>query len=166
MAGLKKKSSATASFTGISEASSSKRKRKSKSKKRDSLEPSGSKLDESYYNDDSSKISMEQVSETSMVEDQVESGSIRPRNKLSGKESNVLENSTLKFTDINFLVGKKDNKKHILTNVSGEVKHGHVLAIMGCVRTWAHGNNLHYVPFLILFFLVILTVQVVLVRRL
>mmetsp|Transcript_5277 Transcript_5277/g.6906 ORF Transcript_5277/g.6906 Transcript_5277/m.6906 type:complete len:638 (-) Transcript_5277:161-2074(-) len=42
-----------------------------------------------------------------------------------------MENSILKFKDINFIVGSKDKKKNILTDVAGSVKFGRVLAIMG-----------------------------------
>lgn len=45
---------------------------------------------------------------------------------LSGMESSVFS-----FQSVNFTVGKKDKKKQILQDVSGRVKWGHVLAILG-----------------------------------
>jgi len=51
------------------------------------------------------------------------------------KRSTTLDQTTLKFEDIYFLVGKPTKKnptpKKILTKVSGKVQHGRVLAIMG-----------------------------------
>ena len=41
-----------------------------------------------------------------------------------------MESSILKFKDVNFIVGKKDKKKNILTDVSGVVRYGRVLAGM------------------------------------
>eukprot|EP00538_Stauroneis_constricta_P011077 CAMPEP_0119551744 /NCGR_PEP_ID=MMETSP1352-20130426/4913_1 /TAXON_ID=265584 /ORGANISM="Stauroneis constricta, Strain CCMP1120" /LENGTH=649 /DNA_ID=CAMNT_0007597857 /DNA_START=239 /DNA_END=2188 /DNA_ORIENTATION=+ len=49
----------------------------------------------------------------------------------SKTQSQLMESSVLKFKDVNFVVGKNDKKKHILESVSGKVKHGRVLAIMG-----------------------------------
>jgi ABC-type multidrug transport system ATPase subunit len=45
--------------------------------------------------------------------------------------SQGMESSVLRFKNVNFVVGKKDKQKNILTDVSGTVKWGHVLAIMG-----------------------------------
>lgn len=42
-----------------------------------------------------------------------------------------MESSVLKFQNVNFVVGKGEKQKNILTDVSGKVKWGHVLAIMG-----------------------------------
>ena len=43
-----------------------------------------------------------------------------------------MENSVLKFANINFTVGGKgDNKKYLLTDVNATVKAGRVLAVMG-----------------------------------
>jgi ABC-type lipoprotein export system ATPase subunit len=42
-----------------------------------------------------------------------------------------MESSILRFKDIYFLVGKGDSERAILNDVSGKVKWGHVLAIMG-----------------------------------
>ena len=51
------------------------------------------------------------------------------------KRSTTLDQTTLKFDDIYFLVGKPSKKnpapKKILTKVSGKVQYGRVLAIMG-----------------------------------
>eukprot|EP00541_Cyclophora_tenuis_P013819 CAMPEP_0116549230 /NCGR_PEP_ID=MMETSP0397-20121206/4761_1 /TAXON_ID=216820 /ORGANISM="Cyclophora tenuis, Strain ECT3854" /LENGTH=634 /DNA_ID=CAMNT_0004073937 /DNA_START=552 /DNA_END=2456 /DNA_ORIENTATION=- len=45
--------------------------------------------------------------------------------------SAAMASSVLRFKDVNFIVGKGDKEKYILQDVSGKVKHGHVLAIMG-----------------------------------
>jgi ABC-type multidrug transport system ATPase subunit len=42
-----------------------------------------------------------------------------------------LAGSVLRFKNVNFTVGKGDNEKHIIQDVSGTVKFGHVLAVMG-----------------------------------
>lgn len=42
-----------------------------------------------------------------------------------------MESSVFRFKDVNFIVGAKDKEKHILRDVSGTVKWGHVLAVMG-----------------------------------
>eukprot|EP00525_Craspedostauros_australis_P001096 CAMPEP_0198122952 /NCGR_PEP_ID=MMETSP1442-20131203/36296_1 /TAXON_ID= /ORGANISM="Craspedostauros australis, Strain CCMP3328" /LENGTH=100 /DNA_ID=CAMNT_0043782069 /DNA_START=136 /DNA_END=435 /DNA_ORIENTATION=- len=49
----------------------------------------------------------------------------------SKTQSPLMESSVFKFRDVNFVVGSGNKKKHILENVSGKVKHGRVLAIMG-----------------------------------
>mmetsp|Transcript_21796 Transcript_21796/g.33266 ORF Transcript_21796/g.33266 Transcript_21796/m.33266 type:complete len:647 (+) Transcript_21796:40-1980(+) len=46
-------------------------------------------------------------------------------------QDNVLESAIFQFRDINFHVGSGKKKKQILRNVSGTVKYGRVLAIMG-----------------------------------
>eukprot|EP00527_Entomoneis_sp_CCMP2396_P007145 CAMPEP_0198142730 /NCGR_PEP_ID=MMETSP1443-20131203/5442_1 /TAXON_ID=186043 /ORGANISM="Entomoneis sp., Strain CCMP2396" /LENGTH=649 /DNA_ID=CAMNT_0043805811 /DNA_START=139 /DNA_END=2088 /DNA_ORIENTATION=+ len=51
--------------------------------------------------------------------------------RLDSASSLGMESSVLKFKDCNFIVGGKDNKKNILTDVNGVVKFGRVLAIMG-----------------------------------
>ena len=45
--------------------------------------------------------------------------------------SNTAHSSVLRFKDVNFVVGKGEKQKFILQDVSGKVKWGHVLAIMG-----------------------------------
>ena len=42
-----------------------------------------------------------------------------------------MESSVLKWKDVNFVAGKGKTEKHILRDVSGKVKWGHTLAIMG-----------------------------------
>lgn len=42
-----------------------------------------------------------------------------------------MESSVFSFQDVNFVVGKGDKQKNILTGVNGKVKWGHVLAVMG-----------------------------------
>ncbi|CAB9519406.1 Putative white-brown complex homolog protein 30 [Seminavis robusta] len=42
-----------------------------------------------------------------------------------------MESSVLNFQDVNFVVGRGKNQRHILRDVGGKVKWGHVLAIMG-----------------------------------
>jgi ABC-type multidrug transport system ATPase subunit len=42
-----------------------------------------------------------------------------------------METSIFRFKDVNFIVGSKDKQKNILTDVSGSIKWGHVLAVMG-----------------------------------
>jgi ABC-type multidrug transport system ATPase subunit len=39
--------------------------------------------------------------------------------------------NVFKFRNMNFVVGNGDNQKHLLRDVSGTVKGGHVLAVMG-----------------------------------
>ena len=48
--------------------------------------------------------------------------------RLHSEKSTGMESSILKFRNINFIVGSKDKKKNILTDVSGVVKFGRVLA--------------------------------------
>jgi len=62
----------------------------------------------------------------------VEEGTV-DSSKHGGRRSNHsgMESSVLRFQDVNFVVGSGDKQKHILQDVSGKVKHGHVLAIMG-----------------------------------
>lgn len=48
------------------------------------------------------------------------------------KSSNSgMESSVLRFKGVNFVVGKGEKEKQILTNVSGTVRFGHVMALMG-----------------------------------
>ena len=47
------------------------------------------------------------------------------------REGSSMSNSVLRFDDVSFLVGKGENERAILEDVSGKVKYGHVLAIMG-----------------------------------
>ncbi|KAL7574129.1 hypothetical protein ACA910_014814 [Epithemia clementina (nom. ined.)] len=51
--------------------------------------------------------------------------------RLSSTKTVGMETSVLKFKNVNFLVGAKDKQQNILTDVSGVVKFGRVLAIMG-----------------------------------
>ncbi|KAL7574130.1 hypothetical protein ACA910_014815 [Epithemia clementina (nom. ined.)] len=51
--------------------------------------------------------------------------------RLASTKSLGMESSVLKFRDINFIVGSKEKQKNILTDVSGVVKFGRVLAVMG-----------------------------------
>ena len=50
--------------------------------------------------------------------------------RLHSSHSSGMESSVLRFKDVNFIVGKKDKQKNILSDVSGTVKWGHVLAGM------------------------------------
>lgn len=51
--------------------------------------------------------------------------------RLHSAQSSGMESSIFRFKDVNFIVGSNDKKKNILTDVSGTVKWGHVLAVMG-----------------------------------
>jgi ABC-type glutathione transport system ATPase component len=63
-----------------------------------------------------------------VVAEEKSSSSVR---RLHSATSSGMESSVLRFKDVNFVVGKGDKQKNILTDVSGTVKWGHVLAIMG-----------------------------------
>lgn len=45
--------------------------------------------------------------------------------------SKLMENSVFRFQNVNFTVGEGDKKKYLLKDVTGKVKWGHVLAVMG-----------------------------------
>lgn len=51
--------------------------------------------------------------------------------KLSSARSSGMESSILRFKDVNFVVGKGEKQKNILTDVNGSIRWGHVLALMG-----------------------------------
>ena len=51
--------------------------------------------------------------------------------RLHSAHSSGMESSIFRFKDVNFIVGSKDKKKNILTDVSGTIKWGRVLAVMG-----------------------------------
>jgi ABC-type glutathione transport system ATPase component len=51
--------------------------------------------------------------------------------RLHTTQHSGMESSVFRFKDVNFIAGSKDKKKNILTDVSGTVKWGHVLAVMG-----------------------------------
>ena len=53
------------------------------------------------------------------------------RSRAVSREGSSMSNSVLRFDDVSFLVGKGENERAILEDVSGKVKYGHVLAIMG-----------------------------------
>jgi ABC-type glutathione transport system ATPase component len=59
------------------------------------------------------------------------SGKINSRHKLHSSHSSGMESSIFRFKNVNFIVGTKDKQKNILSDVSGTVKWGHVLAVMG-----------------------------------
>jgi hypothetical protein len=44
--------------------------------------------------------------------------------RLHGGQSSGMESSVLRFKDVNFVIGKGDKQKNILTDVSGTVKWG------------------------------------------
>ena len=48
--------------------------------------------------------------------------------RLHSSQTAGMDSSVLKFKDINFVVGRDDKKKNILTDVSGSLPTGHVLA--------------------------------------
>ena len=51
--------------------------------------------------------------------------------RLHSAHSSGMESSIFRFKDVNFIVGGKGKEKNILIDVSGTVKWGHVLAVMG-----------------------------------
>jgi ABC-type glutathione transport system ATPase component len=51
--------------------------------------------------------------------------------RLHSAHSSGMESSIFRFKNVNFVVGTKAKQKHILKDVSGTVKWGHVLAVMG-----------------------------------
>jgi ABC-type transport system involved in cytochrome bd biosynthesis fused ATPase/permease subunit len=51
--------------------------------------------------------------------------------RLHSAHSTGMESSIFRFKNVNFVVGTKDKEKHILKDVTGTVKWGHVLAVMG-----------------------------------
>jgi ABC-type multidrug transport system ATPase subunit len=58
---------------------------------------------------------------------------MKPENEkqLSRAMSSGMESSIFRFQNVNFVAGKGDAKKHLLKDVSGTVKFGHVLAVLG-----------------------------------
>lgn len=62
---------------------------------------------------------------------QVEEDGTGTSHRLHATQHSGMESSIFRFKDVNFIVGSKDKKKNILTDVSGTVKWGHVLAVMG-----------------------------------
>lgn len=73
---------------------------------------------------------MEEAVETT-AEGNVHQDSSGNVKRLHSAASSGMESSILRFKNVNFVVGKGDAEKNILTDVSGTVKWGHVLAIMG-----------------------------------
>lgn len=59
------------------------------------------------------------------------STTLRKMRPMRSAQSSGMESSVFRFKDVNFIVGAKDKEKHILRDVSGTVKWGHVLAVMG-----------------------------------
>ena len=55
----------------------------------------------------------------------------RRSRRLHTAASEGMESSILRFKDVNFIVGKGAKQKRILSDVTGVVKWGHVLAVMG-----------------------------------
>ncbi|CAB9505534.1 Putative white-brown complex homolog protein 30 [Seminavis robusta] len=49
----------------------------------------------------------------------------------AGSNNSGMESSIFKFKNVNFVAGKGDKQKHLLQDVSGTVKFGRVLAVMG-----------------------------------
>lgn len=66
----------------------------------------------------------------SVEEDGTGSGN-RNTKRLQSAHSSGMESSIFRFKNVNFIVGSKDKEKYILRDVSGTVKWGHVLAVMG-----------------------------------
>jgi ABC-type transport system involved in Fe-S cluster assembly fused permease/ATPase subunit len=64
---------------------------------------------------------------TAMVEEDG-TGNIR---RLHSAHTSGMESSVFRFKDVNFMVGSNEKKKNILTDVSGTIKWGRVLAVMG-----------------------------------
>ena len=62
---------------------------------------------------------------------QVEEDGTGTSRRLHASQHSGMESSIFRFKDVNFIVGSKDKKKNILTDVNGTVKWGHVLAVMG-----------------------------------
>ena len=67
---------------------------------------------------------------------QVEEDGSGTSRRLHTTQHSGMESSIFRFKDVNFIVGAKDKKKNILTDVSGTVKWGHVLAVMGPSGTY------------------------------
>jgi ABC-type multidrug transport system ATPase subunit len=65
-----------------------------------------------------------------VMADSGEDASVSRSKRLHSSHSGM-ETSILRFKDVNFLVGKGEKERNILTDVSGTVKWGHVLAILG-----------------------------------
>jgi ABC-type glutathione transport system ATPase component len=53
------------------------------------------------------------------------------RSRHGSSHRSAMNSSVFRFNNINFIVGKGDKQTNILTDVSGIVKWGHVLAVMG-----------------------------------
>lgn len=53
------------------------------------------------------------------------------RSRHGSSHRSAMNTSVFRFNNINFIVGKGEKQKNILTDVSGIVKWGHVLAVMG-----------------------------------
>lgn len=78
---------------------------------------------------------------TETVVDEDGSGTHR---RLHSSHTSGMESSVFRFKDINFIVGSGDKQKNILTDVSGTVKWGHVLAVMG--PSGAGKVRMHLIP--------------------
>ena len=59
------------------------------------------------------------------------SNTLQKMRPMRSAHSSGMESSVFRFKNVNFIVGAKDKEKHILRDVSGTVKWGHVLAVMG-----------------------------------
>lgn len=68
------------------------------------------------------------IAEDAAVE---EDGTGTSGHRLQSSHSSGMESSIFRFKNVNFIVGTKDKQKNILCDVSGTVKWGHVLAVMG-----------------------------------
>jgi ABC-type transport system involved in Fe-S cluster assembly fused permease/ATPase subunit len=67
--------------------------------------------------------------------------------RLHSAHASGMESSIFRFKDINFIVGSKDKQKNILTDVSGTIKWGHVLAVMGPSGMFIRSFTLHRYAF-------------------
>jgi ABC-type transport system involved in cytochrome bd biosynthesis fused ATPase/permease subunit len=92
-------------------------------------------------------LAVEEAKEQDVVDEVAEEKNHNVR-RLHSAQSSGMESSVLRFKDVNFVIGKGEKQKNILTDVTGTVKWGHVLAIMGPsgagkVSINTHGSQFH-----------------------
>ena len=79
--------------------------------------------------------SIENSSRHGSIESRTSSLSMHPRNHASLAKYNRIKSESLSWTNISVQVNAPDgNKKYILNNISGYVKKGNVLCILGPVK--------------------------------